>query len=185
MTVVESPIPADPAPNRALFVASRLLIAGDAFFFLGFLFAYLYLRSLDSNHHWHPAGTDPSLALGTVVVAATVLAALTARMAAAGDRRPLLAASLGLVLLALVVQGVQLVDPGFSPSHGGGYGAVFVGFAAAFAVHLLGILYWLETLTVDREAGDTERGAQVRAASLFMGYLAGVAVVAYILLYLV
>jgi heme/copper-type cytochrome/quinol oxidase subunit 3 len=183
-TIIDQPV-TDPVPGRALFVSVRLFLAADAFFFLGFLFAYLYLRALNTNHSWHPAGTDPSTALGTVLVVVVVVAAAAFRYAAGRDQRPVELVAIGLVLVALICQGVQLFNPGFSPSHGGGYGAVFVGFSAAFAAHLLGALYWLETVTVDREATPEERGMHAQAASLFMTFLAGVAVVAYILIYLI
>ena len=51
---IVSDVPTDPPPGRALFVGARLFVAADAFFFLGFLFAYLYLRALNSNGLWHP-----------------------------------------------------------------------------------------------------------------------------------
>jgi len=43
---ITSDITTEPAPDRALFIGARLFVAADAFFFLGFLFAYLYLRAL-------------------------------------------------------------------------------------------------------------------------------------------
>lgn len=181
---IDQPV-TDPVPGRALFVSVRLFLAAEAFFFLGFLFAYLYLRALNTNHSWHPSGTDPSTALGTVVVVTVVLAAVAFRYAAGRDQRAIEWVALALVLVAFVCQGVQLFNPGFSPSHGGGYGAVFVGFSAAFAAHLLGALYWLETVIVDRDATREERGTHAQAASLFITFLAGVSVVAYILIYLV
>ena len=59
MTVV-SDIQTEPPPDRALFIGARLFVAADAFFFLGFLFAYLYLRALNSNGLWHPPHIHPS-----------------------------------------------------------------------------------------------------------------------------
>jgi heme/copper-type cytochrome/quinol oxidase subunit 3 len=177
--------PVDPAPDRALFISVRLFVAGDAFFFIGFLFAYLYLRALDTNDMWHPSGIDPSIAIGTVLVASVVLSAVALRLGTAGARRGMLAAAAGLMLVAVVCQGVQLFDPGYSPSHGGAYGSVFVGFAAGFVAHLLGGLYWLETLVVDRDSSPAELETQARTASVYVTFLAGVALVAYVLLYLV
>lgn len=170
--------------SRVLFVSVRLFVAADAFFFLGFFFAYLYLRALDSNLHWHPSGTDPSQALGTVLVACVILAAGALRYGADRGMRPANVAAVALVLVAFVCQGVQLFNPGFSPSYGGGYGAVFVGYSAAMFAHLLGALYWLETLVVDRESSVAARAEQARVASVFVTFLAGVALVAYILIYL-
>jgi heme/copper-type cytochrome/quinol oxidase subunit 3 len=182
---VTTEVASDVTPARARFIAARLLVAGDAFFFLGFLFAYLYLRALDSNDNWHPPNTDPSLALGTVSLVAIVAAAAVLRLG--GDRRlrsgTLLA--LALTLVATVCWGVQLFDPGFSPSHAGGYGAVFVGFAAAMLAHMLGAVYWLETIAVDSATTEEQLRQELGAALVFTTFLAGVAVVAYILIYLV
>jgi len=175
----------DVTPARARFVGVRLLVAAEAFFFLGFLFAYLYLRALDSNGNWHPPNTDPSVALGTVSLVAIVTAALVLRFGAEGRRRPATALALALTLVATACWGIQLFDPGFSPIHAGGYGAVFVGFAAAFTAHLLGAVYWLETIAVDSSTDEEHLRQELGAALVFTTFLAGVAVVAYILIYLV
>ena len=171
--------------SRVMFISVRLFVAADAFFFLGFFFAYLYLRALDSNLHWHPSGTDPSAALGTVLAVSVILAAGALRYGAERAARAGVIAALVLVLVAFACQGVQLFNPGFSPSYGGGYGAVFVGYSAAMFGHLLGALYWVETLAVDREPSATVRAEQARIASVFVTFLAGVSLVAYILIYLV
>ena len=42
---------------RALYVAGRLLAGATTFFFLAFLFAYFYLRSLNEDGMWRPATT--------------------------------------------------------------------------------------------------------------------------------
>jgi heme/copper-type cytochrome/quinol oxidase subunit 3 len=185
MGVITTDSPSDPGYARARFIGARLLVAGDAFFFLGFLFAYLYLRALDSNGNWHPAHTDPSVVLGTITLVAVVAA--TAVLHFAGDQRlrSALTVALALVLVGVVCEGIQLFNPGFSPSHGGGYGAVFVGFAAGFLAHLLGAAYWLETVAVDSQATAEQQLIETRAALVFMTFLSGVAIVAYILLYLV
>ena len=182
---VTTEITTDATPARARFVAARLLVAGDAFFFLGFLFAYLYLRALDSNGRWHPAHIDPSIALGTVAVVAVVAAGLTMQLLSGRSQRQAAAVSLALVLVATVCWGIQLFNPGFSPSHGGGYGAVFVGFSAAMLAHMLGAAYWLETIAVDSSASSDQLVNETRAATVFVSFLTGVAVIAYILIYLV
>ncbi len=182
---VTTEIASDATPARARFIAVRLLVAGDAFFFLGFLFAYLYLRALDSNDNWHPPNTDPSLALGTVSLIALLVAAAVLRLGRDRRLRQATLAALALTLVATVCWGVQLFNPGFSPSHGGGYGAVFVGFSAAMLAHLLGAVYWLETVAVDSSSGEEQLRLEHAAALVFTTFLAGVAVVAYILIYLV
>jgi heme/copper-type cytochrome/quinol oxidase subunit 3 len=182
---VTTPAADEALTSRVLFISVRLFVAADAFFWLGFLFAYLYLRSLDSNHAWHPHGTDPSVALGTILGVCTIAAAAALRYGAERAPRPGVVVALLLAVAAFVVQGVQVFDPGFSPIHGGGYGAVFVGYSVAMFAHLLGALYWLETLAVDREADVAIRSEQARVASVFVTFLAGVAVIGYVLIYLV
>ena len=58
--------------RRAAGAADRIdrigfgLVAGATImFFLGFVFAYFYLRSLDNNGLWRPAGVDPPTATGS------------------------------------------------------------------------------------------------------------------------
>jgi heme/copper-type cytochrome/quinol oxidase subunit 3 len=182
---VTSDITTDPAPSRGLFVAARLFVAADAFFFLGFLFAYLYLRALDSNRNWHPAHTNPSAVLGTITVVAVVAAAAVMWQGGEQRTRGAAAVALALVLVATVCSGIQVFDPGFSPSHGGGYGAVFVGYSIAFTVHLLGAAYWLETIAADATAEAGLRVRESRAALVFVTFLAAVAVIATICLYVV
>src|SRR5438270_9686033 len=56
---------------RNLYVGARIWAAAQAFFFMAFLFAFFYLRALNSNGIWrgwpghHP---DPSLAFGIVIL---------------------------------------------------------------------------------------------------------------------
>src|SRR5262252_8683884 len=120
MTVGRPQIEQNGQAGRALFVGVRLFLAADAFLFLAFLFAYLYLRALDSNGMWHPPGIDPSLGLG---LATTVVVVVTAVAAYLAPRRP--GTQLGWVVVggltvAAVLAAVQLFDPGFSPSVSGG-----------------------------------------------------------------
>ena len=185
MGVITTDSPSDPGPARARFVGARLLVAADSFFFLGFLFAYLYLRALDSNGNWHPPHTNPSVALGTITLVAVVAATALLRFAGSERLRAALWIALALVMVGVVCQGVQLFKPDFSPSHGGGYGAVFVGFTAGFLAHLLGAAYWLETVAVDALAAAEQRLVEANAALVFMTFLSGVSIVAYVLLYLV
>src|SRR4029079_7128746 len=103
---IVSDIQTEPPPDRALFIGARLFVAADAFFFLGFLFAYLYLRALNSNGVWHPPHTIPSGALATVSLVAVVAAAVIVWVA--DDRRAQVAAAVatGLVLGARICAGV-------------------------------------------------------------------------------
>jgi heme/copper-type cytochrome/quinol oxidase subunit 3 len=145
--------------------AGHLWAATTAFFFVGFVFAFFYLRSLDNAHMWHPKGIDPSLGLGTAIIVCVLLSVvltwlgLRERRAAApaGEysaklddarlwawrRRGL--AALGLGLAAIVLQCVEYATLGFGPTQGG-YASVFVGWTGMFIVFVLGAMFWLETL---------------------------------------
>jgi heme/copper-type cytochrome/quinol oxidase subunit 3 len=189
------------ARSLNLRLGARLFVAADAFVFLAFLFGYLYLRSLNQHGLWRPPHTSPSLALG-VVTLVTVVGGAAALMVAlrslrAGRPRNWRAGaglSLALLLIAVVAQGWQLVDPGFSPYHAGAFGSVFVGFTATLFVHLLGATYWLETIVASSGAFHREREGVAKPSLLyepsasaygtFALFLAGVEVVAFVLIYL-
>jgi heme/copper-type cytochrome/quinol oxidase subunit 3 len=185
---------------RNLRLGSRLFVAADSFVFAAFLFGYLYLRSLNSHGMWRPPHTSPSLALGAITLATVVGSAAVLIVAirslhdgrASAWRGGALAA-LGLCLIAVVAQGWQLFDPGFSPSAAGGYGSIFVGFTAAFLAHLVGAAYWLETVIVSPSMPGSARAgggdpvlaeAEARSYATFALLLAGVEIVAFILIYI-
>src|SRR5215467_14515089 len=53
----------------ATWTGSRLAMGGLSFLFGSFVFAYFYLRSLNSNGRWHGSGYHaPSMVLGTVIM---------------------------------------------------------------------------------------------------------------------
>jgi|SRR6476659_8704136 len=168
--------------------AGRLFIAADAFLFLAFVFAYLYLRALDNNGMWNPHGQNPSGAMGLVVLVLVIAAAALAqvgagRLASSGPaafRAPAVAA-LVVGLVATVLTASQVFRPGFSPSHAGGLGSVFIGFTAVYLVHLLGALYWLETETV--QPADETLHATVPPCVLFWWFLAVVLAIFSVLFY--
>ncbi|MGZ4481643.1 MAG: hypothetical protein ACXVY5_05510, partial [Gaiellales bacterium] len=170
--------------------AGRLFVAADAFLFLGFLFAYFYLRTLNSNGNWNPPGQDPSTIMGIVSLvlavasaAAFAFAVQRLRTGGAAAFRPPALAALALAVALTVAQGVQLFAPGFSPNHGGGFGAVFIGFTAVYAVHLLGALYWLETLVVEQGGGPGQ--ARAAAFALTWYYMVAVYAIFFLLFYVV
>src|SRR5579862_2320105 len=99
-------IPAEPPDiaARTLAVASRLLAGGTTFFFLSFVFAYFYLRSINEEHMWRPAHAhlDPNQALGAAMVACLIISALATTLAGrrmrAGSRDWTTLVGIGLVL---------------------------------------------------------------------------------------
>jgi heme/copper-type cytochrome/quinol oxidase subunit 3 len=177
--------------ERNMFAGVRLFLAADVFVFLAFLFAYVYLRALDSNHMWRPPGVHPSAALGGATLVALAVAAAAAvvsgRQARAGTRAvgPAAIALVGIVVAA-VLQFIQTFNPGFSPSYGGGYGSVMIGFTACMFVHLLGATYWSETslATLWRHGADGETAASAEGFGVFAVFLAVVMAVAFVLIYL-
>ena len=155
--------------DRNLAMGTRLWVAAEAFMFLAFLFAYFYLRTINSNGQWHPHGQNPSTGLGMATLVCLVIscaAYAAARRARSATGAPMVVA-LAAGLVALVLQIVQLVNPGFSPSHAGGYGSVFVGFTAMYVIHLTGATFWLETLIARarREVPDPAASAEQMIAS--------------------
>jgi heme/copper-type cytochrome/quinol oxidase subunit 3 len=178
--------------ERNTFTGVRLILAADVFIFLAFLFAYVYLRALDSHDMWHPSGIDPSAGLGGATVGALVVAAAAAIMcgrharAGSGALAPA-GLALAAVVVAAVLQGIQTFNPGFSPTYGGGYGSVMIGFSATMFVHLLGAVYWSETLfaTLARNGIDGETAASAEAFGVVASFLTVVMAGAFILLYVV
>jgi len=75
----------EPEPHgwqpRALWVTARLLCGAAAFFFLAFLFAYFYLRSLDTNKAWKIGSVSAPLGWGIAIVVVLVASAVLMRLA--------------------------------------------------------------------------------------------------------
>ena len=202
--------------GRNLSVGAYLLAGGTAFFFLCFLFAFFYLRSLNNAGMWKPKGVDASVAWGTVVVALYVASALLVRLGHAdqvaerqSQWRQKGALALALGIAGLVVQVIGWSHQGFGPADGG-FASVYFGWTAFLFLFVFGTMYWLETVlatsiryrkTVGEPApghasGDPHRTAhdiedplslvlpQLRALSFYWTFLAGIAVLAWVLLYL-
>jgi len=137
--------------SRNLASGAHLLASATAMFFLGFVFAYFYLRSLNSNHLWRPKGVDPSLTLGTLSTAAWVLAAVVLWLGLRNRRadqrsqwRVKGAVALALGLAAIVLQVVAWFTIGFGPTEGG-YASVYFGWTGFIVVFGLLAVFWLET----------------------------------------
>src|SRR2546430_11670135 len=74
--------------GRNLVSASHLLAGATAFFFVAFLFAYFYLRSVNNGGLWKPKGVDASIGWGTAVVAGYVASAPPRRLRLPGPPAP-------------------------------------------------------------------------------------------------
>lgn len=188
---------------RALWVSVRLFIGSTSFFFLSFVFAYFYLRSIDSNHSWKIGAVNPSLGLGAAIAALLALSAIVLRL---GAKRPTDTVGAGIAALIMAVVGIVLqfveyTTLGFGGASGG-YASVFIGWTATYAVFAIGCVYWIETQVATlwrarrdgidrplREGVPADDVALIRAGmdacSFFWAYYAGIGVLAFIILYLV
>jgi heme/copper-type cytochrome/quinol oxidase subunit 3 len=133
--------------GRNLRTGSHLLASATAFFFLGFLFAYFYLRSLNSGHMWRPPHVGPSQALGALTMLALVGSAALVRWGLADERagradgwRLKGGGALVLGLASVVLQVAEWLTQGFGPASGG-YASVYVGWTSLFTVFVLGALF--------------------------------------------
>ena len=188
---------------RALYVASRLLAGATTFFFLAFLFAYFYLRSLNQDNMWRPPHVNPEPGFGVAVVACVLISAAFAILAG----RRMKAQSRGWTAPALIalVLGLAAVAAAVHRLH-----------APALRSHRRGLrerVLRVDGLLRDRGArhdvlaGDAGRDRDPRAAApaehgdiedpdrliapgldacvFYWAYLAGIGAIAYVTLYLV
>jgi hypothetical protein len=194
----------DPAEiARNVSAGIRLLASAIAFVFVAFVFAFFYLKAVNSNGLWRPAHTSPSQGYGIAVLACVLATTGFFEISRRGLRQPAgktwlwsLWAALALSIAALVVEVLQILNASFSAYNGGGYASVFYGWLAMFLVVWLGAVYWVETLLatgVRRLPNPEIPGADpvellwpsADACVVYLYLMTGVAVVAYILLYLV
>src|ERR1035438_10066378 len=96
-----------------------------------FVFAFFYLRAVNSNGLWRPSHVKPlpgyGIAVLVCIVGAAVLFDLARRSVVAGTERNWRAASLGALPLGVLAVVAQLVDYHEIHFHtaGGGYASVF------------------------------------------------------------
>jgi heme/copper-type cytochrome/quinol oxidase subunit 3 len=200
---------------RALSVGARLLCGATTFFFLAFLFAYFYLRSLNQDHFWMPSAAllkeqkeihvslRPDQALGAVFVVCLVLSVLMAILAGRrmkGDSRNWVAPAIGALVLgigAVAAQCIEFIAQKFGPTDGA-FASVFCAWLAFYLIAVIGTMYWLETqiateLRARRAPADAEGDIRqadlliapgLDAAVFYWAFLAGIGVLAYVVLYL-
>ncbi|MGO9488520.1 MAG: hypothetical protein ACLQBB_05775 [Solirubrobacteraceae bacterium] len=211
--VPRTPGPTEEAPavrrergSRALSVAARLLAGATTFFFLAFVFAYFYLRSLNVEHMWRPAHVKPDQGLGAAFAACLVVSVVLTLLADRSQRasRPWVPAAGGAVLLglaAIAIQCIEYTTQKFGPTDGA-FASVFCAWSAFYLLAVLGTMYWLETqvateLRERREpAAKGSEGVSVYehpdrllprgldAAAFYWAYLGAIGLLTYIVLYL-
>jgi heme/copper-type cytochrome/quinol oxidase subunit 3 len=183
-------------------VGARLLASAVAFVFVSFVFAFFYLRSVNSNGLWRPAHVKPLPGYGIVVLICTLAAAVifdVARRSLVGGTEPgwrvPALAGLGLGFVVVIV---QLLDYHAIHFHtaGGGYASVFWGWTLMFLLFCVGALYWMETLVAQSlrrppasprlgTAGSELLAPSAAACCVYLYTLAAIQLVSYVLLYLV
>jgi len=196
------------AALNATWTGARLALGCLSFGFGCFVFAYFYLRSLNSHGMWHPAGfKGPQPWAGAVVMALVVVSALVqwaaltrikAGRGATWQAGGAVALALGLAAIGLQVW--QLLNLPFYPGSAG-FASVFVGATPVFVVVVFGAMVWLQTLLARArripaisfaeqpptyaQAFDVQRfQAALSAFTLVWNYLAVIAVIFWVLFYL-
>jgi heme/copper-type cytochrome/quinol oxidase subunit 3 len=188
---------------RALSVAARLLAGATTFFFLAFVFAYFYLRSLNVEHMWRPAHLKPDQGLGVAFIVCILLSATAAVVAGRGMKAGArswvgpAAASVVLGLVAIALQCLEYTKQNFGPTNGG-FASVFCTWTAFYLIAALAMMYWLETQVAtelrarrapaeaDGDIKDPDRliAPALDAAVYYWSFLAGIGAITYVILYL-
>ena len=195
---VQIPIEHPDVEARIVSIGSYLAAAALAFFFIAFLFAFFYLRALNTNglwgggkpgHHVHPA-----LTVGIIVLVCVLGSVALVRLSLAGVRtqksyaRNVAIAALVLGLAAVAVQCWQYTDLGFGPGDGG-FASVYLGWTGFFTIFAFVVLVWLEILLASSQSDtDLRRGrfeADAASFSIVWTMLGVVEIAAFILLYVV
>jgi heme/copper-type cytochrome/quinol oxidase subunit 3 len=195
------------AALNATWTGARLAIGGLTFLFGCFAFAYFFLRSVNSEGHWHGSGyVSPQLWMGTLIMLLAVVSAglhyFGLQRIKAGHKHIWVILgwiSLALGLGAVGAQIYQLTDLPFPPGSSG-YASVFVGFYPVLLTTQLAILVWLESLlmrarsipeisfveqppTVEETYGVQRFQASLSAFSTLWIYLALISLLFYLLFY--
>lgn len=148
--------------SRNLQVGARMMAAAQAFALLAFVFAYFYLRALNSNGAWRPKHVDPSGGVGVAMLVCLVGCGVAYWFAVqrlgdgteSGWRAASIAAlAFGAATFVLII--VQFASISFGPTSGG-YASVFVGWHAFFGLNLLLVVGWLETLVAQSLHAHTQ-----------------------------
>jgi heme/copper-type cytochrome/quinol oxidase subunit 3 len=192
MEAASAHLQVEPEPRewqpRATWVAARLLCGAAAFFFAAFVFAYFYLRSLNSNHAWKIGHVSAPVGWGVAIAAVLVASAVLFRAARTQPRAG--TAAVLLALASIVLQVIEWTTLGFGPSSGG-YASVFIGWTVFSAFWTLPCVYWMQTQVATRrraarshEVDPELLSAGFEACAFFWTFYVAIAVLAFVILYL-
>jgi heme/copper-type cytochrome/quinol oxidase subunit 3 len=197
------------AALNATWTGSRLAIGALSFLFGAFVFAFFYLRSINSAGRWHGSGYHPpNIIFGTFILFVLLLSATANYVALqrlkAGDKRlwqigVLTALALGVGSVAMMI--INLMFLPFWPGSSG-FSSVYVGFWPVYLTIVLAMMIWLETLIVAArpvpaisfveqpptyaETVALQRlQANLSAFTTVWNFLAGIAVLFWLLFYVI
>jgi hypothetical protein len=197
------------AALNATWAGARLAVGALSLGFGSFIFSFFYLKSLNSHGLWYPAGFKApqgwagALVMALIVVSAAVQTA-GLQLIKRGHKAPWLASAAAALVLGLGAVGLQvwqLLNLPFFPG-AAGFASVFTGFWPVYVFIAVAVLVWLETLIMRcrviprislveqpptyAEAFAVQRfQAALSAFTVVWNYLAVVAILAWVLFYLV
>jgi heme/copper-type cytochrome/quinol oxidase subunit 3 len=189
---------------RALWIGARLLTGAAAFFWLSFVFAYFYLKSLDVAKKWTIGHVTVPIGWGIVIIAVLVVSAVLLRLATVRPAQSHLLAmgAVGLALISVVLQCIEYTTLKFGPASGG-YASVYTGWTGLYALFTLFCAYWIQVqaasvwrrrregaawdarLGIPTAAVDAVNAATLEACSFFWAFYVFVGFTAFVLLYLI
>jgi hypothetical protein len=195
------------AALNAAWTGTRLALGGLSFGFGAFIFAFFYLRSLNSHGLWY-AKPAPSMTLGVLIMALVVVSAvvqtLVLQRIKAGHKGIWFQGAIVALVLGLAAVALQIYELASLPFWPGssGFASVFVGFCPVYLAIAFAVLVWLEILIMRSrsipeisfveqpptyaEAFAVQRfQASLSGFTVTWNYMAVVAIIAWILFYLV
>jgi len=200
-------IPAEPPDvgARALSVAARLLSGATTFFFLAYLFAYFYLRSINVDHMWRPANVKVNQPLGAAFIICVVISVALAVLSGRHMKREArtwvapAAGALAFGMIAVILQCLEYTAQKFGPTDGA-FASVFCAWTGLYLIAILATMYWLETQVatefrarrepagrnIEGDIKDPDRliAPSLDAAVFYWSFLGGIGVITYVTLYL-
>lgn len=196
------------AALNASWTGVRLALGAMTFLFGAFVFAFFYLKALNSHNLWYTAETHPKAWVGVLIMLLVVVSAVVQTAALQllkrGNKQAWQNGAVAALVLGLAAVGFtvwQLTDLGFWPGSSG-FASVFVGFWPVYLTIAFCAMVWLEMLIMRcrgipqisfveqpptyAEAFAVQRfQASLSAFTVAWNYLAVMALIAWILFYLV